>query len=118
MVKRKATEAVDMELQERTFETNHVTSELDEEFTNLAKKRKWDPKFSGFGSLQLSGFVQPLQQQANIMDVLKSLQSDMLIVKSIVEDKRAWSPVITTGGYHGFSAGRGVDPAGNAPGGR
>ncbi|KZV49692.1 hypothetical protein F511_23649 [Dorcoceras hygrometricum] len=38
------------------------------------------------------------QQQTNIMDVLKSLQSDMLIIKSIVEDKRAQSPVITTGG--------------------
>ncbi|KZV32247.1 hypothetical protein F511_29426 [Dorcoceras hygrometricum] len=38
------------------------------------------------------------QQQANIMDILKSHQSDMLIVKSIVEDKRARSPVITTGG--------------------
>ncbi|KZV26755.1 hypothetical protein F511_33152 [Dorcoceras hygrometricum] len=32
-----------------------------EEFTTLAKKRKRDPKFSGFGSLHLSGFVQPLQ---------------------------------------------------------
>ncbi|KZV36747.1 hypothetical protein F511_39292 [Dorcoceras hygrometricum] len=32
-----------------------------EEFTTLAKKRKRDPNFSGFGSLHLSGFVQPLQ---------------------------------------------------------
>ncbi|KZV45165.1 hydroxymethylglutaryl-CoA lyase, mitochondrial [Dorcoceras hygrometricum] len=30
-----------------------------EEFTNLAKKRKRDPNFSGFESLHLSGFVQP-----------------------------------------------------------
>ncbi|KZV33535.1 hypothetical protein F511_18098 [Dorcoceras hygrometricum] len=35
------------------------------------------------------------QQQVNIMDVLKSLQSDMLSFKSIVEDKRARSSVIT-----------------------
>ncbi|KZV17995.1 hypothetical protein F511_21151 [Dorcoceras hygrometricum] len=32
-----------------------------EEVTNLAKKRKRDPNFSGFGSLHLSGFVQPLR---------------------------------------------------------
>ncbi|KZV35373.1 hypothetical protein F511_36327 [Dorcoceras hygrometricum] len=32
-----------------------------EDVTNLAKKRKRDPKFSRFGSLHLSGFVQPLQ---------------------------------------------------------
>ncbi|KZV28834.1 F-box/LRR-repeat protein-like [Dorcoceras hygrometricum] len=42
------------------------------------------------------------QQQANIMDVLKSLQSDMKN-KSIVEDKRAWSSVITTGEVAGWT---------------
>ncbi|KZV39851.1 hypothetical protein F511_29888 [Dorcoceras hygrometricum] len=268
MVKRKATEVVDMELQERTFGTNHVKSfsgmstvtlvdlraridefegesgvEVDlekiklarlyfasavlgprrkrkkevvdpqwmrlvddmdsfntyswgrlaydealfglrkdlgaicEEFTNLAKKRKRDPKFSGFGSLHLSGdtthvgvdepwtegSVQPTVPQSNSTQSnssqststqsnsshstsvqSKSSQStsaqstsvqsnsshqatssqsthasptdhdvaaasqyhgctekppvSMLIVKSIVEDKRARSPVITTGG--------------------
>ncbi|KZV49558.1 hypothetical protein F511_16648 [Dorcoceras hygrometricum] len=55
MVKRKAIEAVEMELQERTFDNNRV-------------------------------------EQANVMDILKSLQSDMLSFK------RAQSPVITTGG--------------------
>ncbi|KZV19203.1 hypothetical protein F511_37036 [Dorcoceras hygrometricum] len=129
MVKRKATEAVEMKLKELTFGTNHVEigvevdlekiklaslyfasavlgprrkrkkevvdphwmrlmDDMDsfntypwgrlayeevlfglrkdlrarfEEVTNLAKKRKRDPNFSGFGSLHLSGFVQPLQ---------------------------------------------------------
>ncbi|KZV44664.1 putative terpene synthase 11 [Dorcoceras hygrometricum] len=85
MVKRKETQAVDIELQERTFRTNHVYVHVEtgecpvwcsivvcimgqalfglrkdlearfEEFTTLAKKRKRDPKFSGFGSLHLSG---------------------------------------------------------------
>ncbi|KZV50946.1 sentrin-specific protease 1-like [Dorcoceras hygrometricum] len=134
MVKRKETEAVDMELQERTFGTNHVgltcsstypaipeedgfyrshfpgistitlvdlRARIDEyegeigvevdlekiklarlayeevlfglrkdlrarfeEVNILAKKRKRDPNFSGFGSLHLSGFVQPLQMLA------------------------------------------------------
>ncbi|KZV26407.1 hypothetical protein F511_36187 [Dorcoceras hygrometricum] len=32
------------------------------DFTNLVKKRKRDPKFSGFGSLHISGFVQPLRR--------------------------------------------------------
>ncbi|KZV33534.1 hypothetical protein F511_18097 [Dorcoceras hygrometricum] len=32
-----------------------------EEFMNLVKQWKRDPKFNGFGSLNLSGFVQPLQ---------------------------------------------------------
>ncbi|KZV41307.1 hypothetical protein F511_38698 [Dorcoceras hygrometricum] len=39
-----------------------------------------------------------LQQEANMMDILKSLQSDMLSFKIIVEGKRARSPVIITGG--------------------
>ncbi|KZV58124.1 hypothetical protein F511_35326 [Dorcoceras hygrometricum] len=47
-----------------------------EEVMNLAKKRKRDPKFSGFGSLHLSGFVQSLQILAYefIMVLVRLLQ--------------------------------------------
>ncbi|KZV26277.1 hypothetical protein F511_41973 [Dorcoceras hygrometricum] len=32
------------------------------------------------------------------MNILRSLQSDMLSLNKIVDDRRAWQPVITTGG--------------------
>ncbi|KZV48873.1 hypothetical protein F511_16680 [Dorcoceras hygrometricum] len=96
MVKRKATEAVDMELQERTFGTNHVSTPSAPHQSSPHHSPPHDSpsrlqRLEERMTVVEAQLTMMMQQQANMMDILKSLQSYMLSFKI------AWSPVITAG---------------------